>query len=61
MNPRYVAYLTTTDNPKNWEYMHFIAKMKKLYANSKGVNNVMEFHIDDHDDFDKFIEEEVKK
>ncbi len=59
MNPRYVAYLTTTDDPKNWDYMYFIAIMKGLYNKSK--NRCKEASIIDHDDFTRFIEEEVKR
>jgi hypothetical protein len=62
MNPRYAAYLKTTNEPKNWEYMHFISKMAIKYAESVGLIKDMTgaYHIKNHDEFTAFIEDEVK-
>jgi len=60
--PRYAAYLKTTDNPKNWDFMEFIRKMVYAYADSGGAVNRRGSGrpaIIDQDDFTRFIQEAV--
>ena len=60
MNPRYIAYLKTTDKPTNYDYMVFIGFMKTKYLVSKGRSlDYLDDHIDDHDDFTEFIEKNL--
>ena len=56
MNPRYAAF-QSIGGGANWEYLHFIAKMKKLYAESKGGSDTPNnpYPIFCHDDFTLFI------
>ena len=60
MNPRYIAYLKTTDKPTNYDYMVFIGFMKTKYLVSKG-DSFGSFAIDDDDDFTKFIEKDSQE
>lgn len=56
---RYLAYLSTTDEPKNYEYMAFINKMKKLYGDKYlKKDSTGHYHIDNHDHFTAFIKEQ---
>lgn len=61
MNPRYAAYLKTTTNPTNYDFMAFIGQMKAQYAKARGLRNDMPggCHIEDHDDFTNFINLQV--
>lgn len=60
MNKRYELYLKTTKKPKNWEYVNFISDMVSKYGKSRGLKwRIGGYSIVDHDDFTKFIEEEV--
>ena len=56
LNPRYGAYLKTTRSPKNYEYISFIGKMKRLYLRDRKIDGDT---IRDQDDFTKFIVCEV--
>lgn len=56
--PRYAAFLKTGGG-KNYEFMEFISKMKKLYGKSIGKHN--DFSIYNHDEFTKFIERWVEE
>lgn len=59
LQPRYAAYLRTReDEPTMYEYMAFIAFMKCLYFD---VQDAQSYHIQDHDDFTKFIEENAHR
>ena len=59
--PRYEAYLKTTNLPKNWEFMDFICKMKKSYGKSINANLDVygSFTIVNQDEFTNFIQREV--
>lgn len=59
--PRYAAYLKTTKTPTNWDFMAFISDMVNAYGEKIEAKKDMlgHYHIYDHDDFDKFIEEAV--
>lgn len=63
MNPRYEAYLKTTDSPKNWEFMAFIDKMENLYGIDREIviDSIGYYQISDHDDFTAFIERRVNE
>lgn len=56
-NKRYLAYLRTTSKPTNWKFMEFIWDMKSRYT---GGSSIFGRSIEDHDDFDDFIEKEVE-
>ena len=61
-NSRYIAYLKTTSDNTTYGYIEFIGDMKTKYLKSKGRSlDYLAFddHIDDHDEFTKFIEETV--
>ena len=55
LQPRYAAFRRAHGQLPNWQYMDFIAAMKRLYLASKGVSGSFP-HISDHDDFTAFIE-----
>ncbi len=61
MNPRYAAYLKTTDKPTNWDFMAFINKMVAAYAKETEGENVdlYWYSIDNQDAFTSFIERQV--
>jgi len=55
-NPRYIAF-SNIGGAYNWDYISFIAQMKTLYANSRGMINTPAnpAPIFDHDEFTDFI------
>lgn len=64
MNPRYTAYLKTTNTPKNHEFMIWIDKMKIKYHQSIDpmLSNIDALYnsIGNQDKFTEFIEKEIQ-
>lgn len=61
MNPRYEAYLKTTDNPKNWEFINFISDMVVKYGEENNLKReIGGYRIDNQDKFSAFIQQEVE-
>ena len=54
MNPRYEAYLKTTDTPTNYGFIEFISDMVTRYKTSKGQHQ--NAPIENQDEFTRFIE-----
>ena len=54
MNPRYEAYLKTTDTPTNYGFIEFIGDMVTRYKTSKGQHQ--NAPIENQDEFTRFIE-----
>lgn len=50
-NPRYAAYLRTTEAPTNWDFMAFIDGEKASYC-----GDAIEGHIHSHEAFTAFID-----
>ena len=60
MNPRYIAYLKTTNTPTNWGFMAFISKMVKDYGEKYLIKDSTGYYnIDNQDKFTQFIVEQV--
>lgn len=50
----------TTNEPKNWEYVNFISDMVYKYGKARGLKwRIGGYSIVNHNDFTKFIKEEV--
>lgn len=68
-NPRFDAFLKLNETKtwksntsRNYEYIGFISDMVEKYAKSKGqVYNILNFRVQDHDDFTRFILNYVEK
>ena len=56
--PRYKAYLKTTNEPKNYLFMAFITRMKKDYLRDRNIPGAS---ILDHDDFTEYIQEKTNE
>lgn len=54
-NPRYLAYLQTTDEPSNAGFMGFIGRMTSAF--NKSIGKPADASIIDHDSFSRFIQE----
>jgi len=54
MNPRWLLYHRTTNDPKNWHYFHFIRFYESMYEKEFNTNYIS-------DNFTDYISDKIDK
>lgn len=59
LNPRWVAYLRTTNDPRTWEFMAWVDRHWRAWERQRGRPPHSPKSEADHDDFSAWVSENV--